>query len=121
MVFSGSTAGSTAGTSSTSSSSGGRRGSKGCKNDTQGSFSTDLSTPRRRRWWRWNLPRRPFWIKYPSLPNSPGIFNNPATAVRRRLIYISTFFSLLSLVFTILVLLGNMYDYPVLNRIYFLK
>ncbi|RPB19381.1 hypothetical protein L211DRAFT_749162, partial [Terfezia boudieri ATCC MYA-4762] len=44
-----------------------------------------------------------------------------ATAVRRRLIYISTFFSLLSLVFTILVLLGNMYDYPVLNRIYFLK
>ncbi|KAF8425687.1 SUR7/PalI family-domain-containing protein [Tirmania nivea] len=125
MVFSGLTAGSTAGTSYINSLRAGRRGLKSCANGTQSSFPTDLAIPprparqRRRRWWK--LPRRPFWIKYPSLPNSPGIFNNPATTVRRRLIYISTFFSLLSLVFTILVLIGNMYDQPVLNRIYFLK
>ncbi|KAF8477036.1 SUR7/PalI family-domain-containing protein [Kalaharituber pfeilii] len=66
------------------------------------------------------IPQRPFTSKYSRAPGL-GLFTNPETRIRRFLILLSTLLAILSLVFTILVLLGNTFNSPVLNNIYFLK
>ncbi|KAI5801468.1 SUR7/PalI family-domain-containing protein [Peziza echinospora] len=61
-----------------------------------------------------------FFQKYPPLPKA-HILLNPSTSVRRHTILFATICVLISIIFTILVLVGNTYNIPVINNIYFLR